>query len=230
MERLLLMVMMLAGAGWSQPAGVALSGKLASEMDLNADPDSALWRGAPAVIADRNALAEPVPGHRTEIRSRWTPGHIYFLFICPYEQLHLKPEWTAKVETNKLWEWDVAEVFIGADFENIWRYREYQVSPRGEWVDLDIDRKNPLPEGGWLWNSGFTVAARLDEKAKIWYGAMKVPVQSITEKAVGVGTEFRANFYRLQGPGPRRAGIAWQPVMVRNYHTPEKFGLLRLVE
>jgi hypothetical protein len=209
---------------------VALSGRLAREMELNADPASPLWRGAPAVIAERNALGELTPGHRTEIRSRWTPEHLYFLFICPYEELHLKPEWTAKEETNRLWEWDVAEVFIGADFENIWRYREYQVSPRGEWVDLDIDRKNPLPEGGWRWNSGFTVAARLDEAGKVWYGAMKIPVKSITEKAAAAGMEFRVNFYRLQGPGPQRKGIAWQALGVRSYHTPEKFGRLRLAE
>jgi len=226
----LLLVLMLAAAGWSQTAGVALSSRLAKEMDLNADPNSALWRGAPVVVAERNTLDEPVPGHRTEIRSRWTPDHLYFLFICKYEELHLKPEWTTKEETNLLWNWDVAEVFIGADFDNIWRYREYQVSPRGEWVDLDIDRKNPLPEGGWRWNSGFTVAARLDETNKVWYGAMKVPVRSITEKPAAAGMEFRANFYRLQGPGPQRKGIAWRPTMVRNYHTPEKFGLMRLVD
>lgn len=223
-------MLMLAGAGWSQSSEVARSARLASEMELNADPNSDLWRGAPAVIAAQDALGETVPNHRTEIRSRWTPDHLYFLFICEFEQLHLKPEWSARVETNRLWEYDVAEVFIGADFENIWRYREYQVSPRGEWVDLDIDRKNPLPEGGWLWNSGFTVAARLDEPAKVWYGAMKVPVRSITGKPVAAGTEFRVNFYRLQGPGPQRKGIAWRPPGVRNYHTPEKFGLLRLVD
>lgn len=223
-------MLMLAGAGWSQSGDVARSARLSSEMELNADPGSALWRGAPAVVAEHNALGELVPGHRTEIRSRWTPDHLYFLFICQYEELHLKPEWSAKVETNKLWGYDVAEVFIGADFENIWRYREYQVSPRGEWVDLDIDRKNPLPEGGWQWNSGFTVAARLDEPGKVWYGAMKVPLKSITEKPAAAGMEFRANFYRLQGPGPQRKGIAWRPTGVRNYHTPEKFGRLRLVD
>lgn len=226
----MLLVLMLAAAAWSQSPEAALSGRLKADTALNADPGSPLWRGAPALVAERNTLDEAVPGHRTEIRSRWTPTHLYVLFICRYEQLHLKPEWTAKEETNLLWNWDVAELFIGADFDNIWRYREYQVSPRGEWVDLDIDRKNPLPEGGWRWNSGFTVAARLDEAGKVWYGAMKVPFASITEKPVKAGMEFRANFYRLQGPPPQRKGIAWRPTMVRNYHTPERFGLLRLAE
>ena len=215
---------------WSQDPNVALSKSLARDLPLNADPVSELWRGAPAVFSETNAVSQTVPGHRTEIRSRWTATHLYFLFICPYEQLHLKPEWSATVETNRLWLFDVAEVFIGADFDNIWRYREYQVSPRAEFVDLDIDRKNPLPEGGWLWNSGFTVAARLDESAKVWYGAMRVPIVSITDKPVKPGFEFRANFYRLQGPPPNRSGIAWRPTGVPNYHTPEAFGRLRLVD
>jgi hypothetical protein len=54
-----------------------------------------------------------------------------------YEELYLHPNPSATTETNKLWEWDVAEVFIGSDFKNIRQYKELQVSPQGEWVDLD---------------------------------------------------------------------------------------------
>jgi hypothetical protein len=128
----------------------------------------------------------------------------------------------------------VAEVFVGADFKNPRHYREYQVSPQSEWVDLDIDRDHPLPEGGWLWNSGFTVKARLDEKNKVWFGEMKIPVASINAEngpaAAKAGAEMRINFYRLQGPKPSRAGIAWQPTGVPSYHTPEAFGRLVLVK
>jgi hypothetical protein len=96
------------------------------------------------VVADRGSLGDLTPGHHTEIRSRWTQQNLYFLFICHYEQLHLKPSPTTTAETNKLWDWDVAEVFIGTDFKDIKRYTEFQVSPQGEWVDLLIDR-NPTP-------------------------------------------------------------------------------------
>src|SRR5690348_18065495 len=33
-----------------------------------------------------------LPEYRTEIRSRWTNDNIYFLFVCPYKQLYLKPK------------------------------------------------------------------------------------------------------------------------------------------
>ena len=123
---------------------------------------------------------------------------------------------------------DVAEIFLGADFEKIWQYREYQVSPQGEWVDLDIDRDHPKPEGGWQWNSGFEVTARIDRDKKAWYGEMRIPFSSIDSRPPKKGNELRINLYRLQGPPPNRKGIAWQPTGQRNYHVPEAFGHLVL--
>lgn len=213
----------------AQTPEVSLSKRLKKDLDLNTDPQSSLWKGAPAVFSERSAKDQPVPGHRSEFRSRWTDKHLYFLFICPYEELYLIPNPVTDKETNKLWDHDVAEIFLGADFEKIWQYREYQVSPQGEWVDLDIDRKQPKPEGGWKWDSGFQVSARIDKEHKVWYGAMKIPVASITDKAMKPGFEFRVNYYRIQGPPPQRRFIAWRPTGPSgNHHIPEAFGLLRL--
>lgn len=201
-------------------------------MDLTTDPNSALWKDAPAVFGDHSSKGTPELDYKLEVRSRWTPDNLYFLFICPYKDaLFLKPEVDLEHETNKLWEWDVAEVFVGGDFEKIWQYREYQVSPRGEWVDLDIDRKEPKPEGGWLWNSGYKVAAHIDPAKHIWYGAMRIPVRSVVTTPAKLGQEFRVNFYSIQGPKPDSARhfVAWQQTG-SHHHIPEKFGLLRLVD
>lgn len=202
----------------------------AQEFALTADPDSPAWKGVKPVVAANDRYGKPVPGHSTEIRSRWTKDHIYLLFICPFEKLYLKPNPTTAEETNQLWDWDVAEAFIGADFEKIHRYREFQVSPQGEWVDLDIDRINPIP-AAWKWNSGFTVKARIDQAKKVWYGEMKIPIKSITERPAAAGNEFRCNLYRIQGPfEPERKHIAWNPVNNNSYHTPAAFGRLVLVK
>jgi len=225
----LLLFLMPLVAVWSQTMPVSPSSKLRADTELTADPNAPLWKGVKGVWADRSSRGEFSPGHKTEIRSRWTKDYLYFLFVCPYEQLYLKPDGDAVNETNKLWNWDVAELFVGADFENVHQYREYQVSPRGEWVDLDIDTKQPKPEGGWLWNSGFKVAAKLDEANKIWYGAMKIPIESITDKPVKTGFEFRTNYYRIQGPPPKKVFVAWQATG-GSHHIPEKFGLLKLVD
>jgi hypothetical protein len=196
----------------------------------NPDPDSQFWRGAPAIIADRDPFGKVVPGHRTEVRSRWTNQNLYFLFICPYEQLNLKSHPRPDVETNQLWNWDVAEVFIGSDFQNIRKYKEFEVSPQGEWVDLDIDLNNPHHEDGWLWNSGFKVAARIDAPSKVWYACMRIPYSSVDSKPAAPGNILRVNFFRAQGPLSQHKAITWQPTHRATYHVPEAFGTLKLVE
>ena len=207
---------------------VAVSSYSNSNFALTADPNSPQWKSAPRVFAENDSHGNPVPGHRTEIRSRWTNENLYVLFVCPYQELYVKPNPTVTAETNKLWNWDVAEVFIGYDFQNIQRYKEFEISPQGEWVDLDIDRKQPLPEGGWLWNSGFHSRARIDANAKIWYGEMQIPWSAISPIPPKAGQEFRVNFYRMQGPAPDRKKIVWRPTNADSFHVPEAFGILKL--
>lgn len=221
-------LLFLATALFADGSGVLESRFLPKDFAINADPNSALWRPVKGIAADNDKFGKPVPGHHTEIRTAWSNNSLYFLFVCHYGQLYLKPDPSATEETNKLWDWDVAEVFIGADFDKIWQYREFQVSPQAEWVDLDIDRKQPKPDGGWQWNSGFTVAASIDRDNKVWYGAMRIPFRSLASKPVAAGDKFRLNCFRLQGPGPGRSGIAWQPTGKATHHVPEAFGTLVL--
>ena len=192
------------------------------------DSGSAFWRGAADAVMERDSHARPVPHHRTEVRSRWTTDHLYFLFSCSYEELHLKPAPKLDAETNELWNWDVAEVFLGADFHNIRRYREFEMSPQGEWVDLDIDLNKPHHEDGWVWSSGFEVAARIDADHKVWYGTMRIPYTAIDARPAADGNTLRMNLFRSQGPGHQ--GIAWQPTGKETFHAPEAFGTLRLVD
>lgn len=201
----------------------------AQDVVLDTNPQSAFWRGAEPVYAEVDIKGNAVSNYRTEVRSRWTKDSLYLLYVCPYEELHLKPSPNTSEETNKLWNWDVAELFIGSDFQNIRRYKEFEVSPQGEWIDLDIDLALPHHEVGWTWNSGFQVAARIDAKAKIWYAAMRIPFSAIDQRAPAAGNVFRANLFRSQGPPERQHTIAWKAPMSDTFHTPERFGQLELV-
>jgi hypothetical protein len=221
--------MFAAAALCSQPAHTMQTKYAPADVAPNTDLNSDFWRDAPAVFADRDSFGNVVPGHRTEIRSRWTAHNLYFLFICPYQHLNLKPDPRTDIETNKLWEWDVAEAFIGSDFQNIRQYKEFEVSPQGEWVDLDIDLTKPHHEGGWTWNSGFTVAARIDSGRKIWYACMRIPYNAIDTRPAQAGNTLRLNLYRSQGPKAQHAAIAWQPTHKPSFHVPETFGTLELV-
>lgn len=220
----------LAGATvTAADSAVMQSTKAREDVAPSTDATSEFWRGARVVYAEKTPYGKNQPHYRTEIRSRWTEKNLYFLFICPYEALNLKPSPSTSTETFQLWDWDVAEVFLGSDFQNIRRYKEFEISPQGEWVDLDIDLSKPHHEEGWTWNSGFTVAARIDPAAKIWYGAMRIPFSALQSRAPSVGDTFRINLFRSQGPPPNRIEVVWQPTMSRTFHTPERFGLLRLV-
>jgi hypothetical protein len=201
----------------------------ASDVTPDTNPTSEFWRNAPHVLARLDAGGKPVGRYATEVRSRWTTDNLYFLFICPYKVLYLKPTPATEVETNQLWNWDVAEVFLGSDFKDIRRYKEFEISPQAEWIDLDVDLHKPHHEDGWVWNSGFQVAARIDRAEKIWYGAMRIPFGAIAPVPPRPGMEFRMNLFRSEGPPSKGQAITWQPPLTATFHTPERFGLLRLV-
>jgi hypothetical protein len=219
-----------AASAAAAETNVMESARSRHDATLQANPASAFWRHAPAVYAEKDIQGKPVPGHRTEVRSRWTGKNIYFLFICPYQELNLKPLPDPTHETNQLWNWDVAEVFIGSDFKNIKHYKEFEVSPQGEWIDLDVNLEKPHHEEGWVWNSEFQVVARIDRRAKVWYGAMRIPLAALDDRKPAAGNTFRVNLFRGQGPPPNAKEITWQPPMSNTFHVPERFGLLKLVE
>ncbi|HEX9109937.1 MAG TPA: carbohydrate-binding family 9-like protein [Terriglobales bacterium] len=200
------------------------------DVPLKLDPTSSFWSGSRPVYMEQDTFGKAVPGYRTEVRTRWTKDNLYFLFICPYEQLHLKPKPNTGQETNELWNWDVAEVFVGSDFDDIKRYKEFEVSPQGEWIDLDVDLHKPHHEDGWTWNSGFEAAARIDQREHLWYAAMRIPFSAIDLRPPAPGNTLRLNLFRSQGPPANHHEITWQAPRSKTFHVPERFGLIKLVK
>jgi hypothetical protein len=200
------------------------------DVALDTNPSSPFWRGAVPVYMENDPFDKSEPRYRTEILIKWTNQNLYLLYVCPYEELNLKPNPQTSVETNKLWNWDVAEAFIGSDSKNIHRYKEFEISPQGEWVDLDVDLHKPHHEDGWTWNSGMEVSARVDGAAHVWYGAMRIPYAAIDSRPAAAGNTLRINLFRSQGPDSARHEIAWQATMSKTFHVPERFGLLELVK
>jgi hypothetical protein len=159
--------------------GEAVSCRAGEDFPLSAGPASPSWKDIRGVTFEQGRYGERIPGFLTEVRSRWTEGGLYFPFTCPCQTQNLEPGPPAAGETNGLWKWDVAEVFIGSDFGNIRRYKEFEVSPRGEWIDLSIE----LDPGGkhqidWQWNSGFANKTRTDERQRVWHVEMRIPMAS----------------------------------------------------
>ena len=195
-----------------------------------ANRNSSFWKKIQGVTIANDSMGRPAPEYRTEVRSRWTRNNLYLLFVCRYEKLWLRPNPELTAETNELWNWDVAEAFIAGDIEHVNRYREFEVSPRGEWVDLAIDRGAPRQAGvgGWTWNSGFQKVARVDEKQHLWYAEMVIPWSALMATAPAVGGQLRANLFLSVGPTAEKKNLSWQATHSRTFHVPDAFGILKL--
>jgi len=197
---------------------------------LNTDPDSATWAKASSTWITRDCTHQiDYPQLQTEVRGFWTDTDLYLLFVSPYTELNLWLPADNSKDRLKLWDRDVVEFFLGDDWTDIKHYREFEVAPTGDWVDLAIDLNKDSYDA--KWDSGWQRQGRIDEKNHTWYAAARVPLRSVSEKPVAAGTKWRINLYRIDGLGedPQRHFMCWQPTCVANRdpnHVPEHFGTL----
>ncbi len=203
---------------------------LAKTLELNTDPHSATWSHAAStwIVKDCSQKID-YPKLRTEVRAFWTDSDLYLLFVSPYDQLNLWLPADNSKDRLKLWDRDVVEFFLGDDWTDIKHYREFEIAPTGDWVDLAIDLTHDKYEADW--NSGWQRLGRIEDANHTWYASARVPLKSVSEHPVKAGTKWRANLYRIDGLGedPQRHFMCWQPTCVVNRdpnHVPENFGTL----
>jgi len=214
----------------TQPTATFTIHHVSGSPELNTDPTSATWALAAhaSIIKDCTHVVE-YPDLNSTVRGFWTNTDLYLLFECPYKELNLWLPAMGGGPRNKLWDRDVVEMFLGDDWKNIRHYREFEIAPTGDWIDLaiDLDKQNYDQS----WRSGWKTAARIDKMAKIWYAAAKIPLSAISAQKIKAGTRWRANLYRIEGLGDdsRRHFMCWQPTCVVNRdpnHVPENFGTI----
>ncbi|HMH06769.1 MAG TPA: carbohydrate-binding family 9-like protein, partial [Terriglobales bacterium] len=127
---------------------------------------------------------------------------------------------------DHLWDRDVAEAFLQPDPARERYYREFEVSPNGMWIDLDI-----FPGGLRDLKSNLKKSVVLDATEHRWTAELAIPLKALTQdfdpKAI-----WHANFYRIEGPKEPRAYMAWRPTGTAepNFHVPRAFGRLRFAE
>jgi hypothetical protein len=196
---------------------------------LTLDESSPLWSHRAGQSLSKDCyLKLDYPKSKTTIKAFWTDTDLYVLFRCPYSELNLfLPANHAEARMN-LWDRDVVEMFVGDDWDNIRHYREFEIAPTNDWIDLAIDLNSKSFDH--TWRSGWETLARIDEAEKIWYAAARIPLKSVSGKPVAAGTKWRINFYRIDGPSPdaNRHFMCWQQTCDHQHgnHTPESFGTL----
>jgi alpha-galactosidase len=124
---------------------------------------------------------------------------------------------------DQLWDRDVAEAFLQPDPSRPRYYREFEVSPNGMWIDLDI-----FPGGLGDLKSGLTRSVWLDREKHTWSADLAIPMNALTE-TFDPGAIWRVNFYRVEGTQEPRFYSAWQATRTAqpNFHVPEAFGKMR---
>ncbi len=235
MTRVAAVIIIFSASMMSQnnlPAGSGSSSEIRAahvdnEVRLDAAHPAVEWQKASPVTfsADwqgNNADA----GRETHVRVLWSKKTLYLRFECRYRELFLFTDSEPNGRRDHLWDRDVAEAFLQPDPSKLHNYREFEVSPNGMWIDLDI-----FPGGLADLKSGLQRSVFLDEKSHTWTAELAIPIKALTQH-FDPSAIWRVNFFRVEGPKEPRAYLAWQPTKSPqpNFHVPEAFGRMRFVK
>jgi hypothetical protein len=213
------------GCATSSEAATAV--RIAHELSLDAQHPSPEWqRATPVTFCADWQGRNPDPKRQTEVRLLWTPRTLYMRFACHYRDLFVFEDSDPNGRRDHLWDRDVAEAFLQPDPSRPRFYREFEVSPNGLWIDLDI-----TPEGGRDLGSGLTRSVWLNHTGHTWTAELAIPMEALTEH-FDPAAVWRANFYRVEGPQEPRFYSAWQATGTAqpNFHVASAFGKMRFDE
>jgi alpha-galactosidase len=191
--------------------------------DSEGFPADEAWESAPAIHFNHDWQGKNAnPKLETEVRLLWTQDTLYLRFLARYRSITIFFDAEPSGRRDQLWDRDVVEVFLQPAGSEARRYKEFEVSPNGFWIDLDIapGEKHDL-------QSGLRRRVNLDEKRKTWKAELALPMKSLAEH-FDPAVAWRVNFYRVEGPREPRFYSAWRPTRtpVPNFHVPESFGKL----
>jgi alpha-galactosidase len=216
----------VAGKRLSAPvreAEAAVAREFTGQTGAEGFPPDAAWQSAPAIQFFRDWQGKNAdPERETEVRLLWSQTALYVRFLAHFRSITVFENAEANGRRDELWERDVVEVFLQPSGSDGMRYKEFEVSPNGFWIDLDIapGKKRDLA-------SGLKRRANVDEKRKIWTAELILPMKSLTQD-FDPAKEWRVNFFRVEGASESRFYSAWQATgtPAPNFHVPEAFGKL----
>ena len=213
------------------PASVSQPGKLPTAVAFylqepvprDGFPGKASWEKARAIRFSsdwKGQAADPL--RETEVRLLWTDDTLFLRFVSRYRELHVFPDARPDGWRDQLWDRDVAEAFLQPDLGDPLVYEEFEVSPNGFWIDLNISHGEKEEM-----RSGLLRRVVKDAQARTWTAELAIPMKSLTP-AFDPAKSWRANFYRVEGRAEPRFYAAWSPTMTPqpNFHVPQAFGHL----
>jgi len=202
----------------------AVATRVTREITLNAGHPAAEWQNTASIsfCSDWQGK-DPDPARETQVRILWSEQILYLRFDCRYRELFVFEDSAPNGRRDHLWDRDVVEAFLQPHPSRPAFYREFEVSPNGMWIDLDI-----FPGGRTDLHSGLQRSVAVDPNSRTWSAELAIPMAALTEQ-FDPAHVWRANFYRVEGSKEPRAYLAWQPTHTPqpNFHVPAAFGRLR---
>ncbi len=197
----------------------AVAFRMTEPVDTDGFPEPSAWQRAAPLRFDKDWQGRNGdPERETEVRLLWAPEALFLRFRAKYRTITVFPDAEPSGRRDQLWDRDVAEAFLQPDRSNLRRYKEFQVSPNGFWIDLDIapGEKHDLKRG-------LRRRVILEEAKKTWTAELACLAEKFEPAAI-----WRVNFYRVEGAKEPRFYSAWRPTgtAVPNFHVPEAFGEL----
>jgi predicted TIM-barrel fold metal-dependent hydrolase len=209
----------------SLPPPVVKAAHIGKDFEPDGELNDPVWQKAtPARVEYGSLKYDARPEMATSVRVLYSDQFIYFGWECPFTKLTVFDTPSADRERLGLWERDVAEVFVGSDWQNINRYAEYEVAPTNERLDVLLN----LPGKDFGWDGRAQSAVKVDKKRKVWTVEWRMPLEVLSAAKPAPGTRWRLNLYRCDKAN--NAYLAWSPVLKGSFHTPEKFGVLEFGE
>jgi alpha-galactosidase len=203
--------------------GKAVAVRLMEPGDTEGFPSVASWEKAVPLRFSSDWQGKNADSEReTEVRLLWILETLFLRFRARYRTITVFADAEANGRRDQLWDRDVAEAFLQPNRSNPRRYKEFEVSPNGLWIDLDIalGEKHDL-------KSRLKRRVVLNEAQKIWTAELAIPMECLVAKFEPTAA-WRVNFYRVEGAEEPRFYSAWKPTgtKVPNFHVPEAFGEL----
>jgi hypothetical protein len=185
-------------------------------------PHPADWeRAQPAIFCSDWQGNNEDPQRETEVRLLWSQKTLFVRFRCRYREIYVYEG--GPVRRDQLWLRDVAELFIRPGNGDPGHYREFEISPNGDWLDLDISpgKKTHL-------FCDLKSRVTIDAGRSFWTAELAISLDCLAP-SFDPGEIWRLNLFRIEGPEPSRFYSAWRPTHTPqpNFHVPERFGRLK---
>lgn len=199
----------------------------AQEIKLDAAHLAKKWHQADAIAFSADWQGDNAdPGRETHVQALWSAEKLYLRFECRYRDLFVFEDSDPNGRRDHLWDRDVAEAFLQPDPSRERYYKEFEVSPNGMWIDLDI-----FPGGLADLKSGMERSVILDHESHTWIAELAIPMKALTPN-FDPAAIWRVNFFRCEGLQEPRHYLAWQPTHSPqpNFHVPSVFGKMRFAK